>query len=112
MTTRKAELGELETLVMLAVLRLGDGAYGMSIRDEVAERGGRRLTRGATYATISRLERKGFLDHTLGEASSEGGGGRAKRYFRVTDEGLRVLSTSQQRLSQMLDGLETTLGLR
>ncbi len=106
MTTRRAELGELETLVMLAVLQLGRAATGMAVRDEVANRGGRQLSRGATYATLSRLSRKGFLAPLPKEAAA---GGRATNHFQLTEEGLAVLRTTQRNLLQMRSGLEAIL---
>ena len=80
-------LGELETLVLLATLRLGEGAYGVLIRDEIRDRAGRALRRGAIYSTIKRLDWKGFLTSEMGEATPVRGG-RAKRYFAVTRSGL------------------------
>ena len=107
MTTRRAELGELETLVLLAVLRLGAAATGMAIRDEVATRGGRQLSRGATYATLSRLGRKGFLEPLRRPETATSG--RATNHFQVTEEGLAVLRTAQRNLLRMRSGLEAIL---
>jgi DNA-binding PadR family transcriptional regulator len=106
MTTRKADLGELETLVMLAVLRLGRDATVQRIREEVGARGGRRLSRGATYTTLSRMEGKGLLKLGVREPAQ---GGRAVNHFELTDEGLATLRTAQRRLSRMRDGLESIL---
>ena len=106
MTTRKATLGELETLMLLAVLRLKEGASVRRIRTEVADRGGRELSRGATYATLSRLERKGFLSVRSEEPDS---GGRAEHRFLVSEAGLETLRISQQYLTQMRAGLESIL---
>ena len=106
MTTRKADLGELETLIMLAVLRVEGDASVRRIREEVARRGGRELSRGATYATVSRLERKGFLTLSVEEPTD---GGRLKHHFEVTPEGLETLRTAQRRLTRMKDGLEALL---
>ncbi len=108
MTERRAEVGELETLVMLAVLRLGDGAHARPVRDEVSRRGGRTITRGAMYATLNRLTRKGFLRV---EETTDVQAGRPLRRFRVTEEGLSTLRTSQQNLERMRAGLESLLGL-
>jgi PadR family transcriptional regulator, regulatory protein PadR len=109
MTTRKADLGELETLIMLAVLRLEGDATVRRIRSEVAKRGGRELSRGATYATVNRLERKGFLALDVEEPED---GGRARYHFEVTREGLEALRTAQRRLSRMRAGLESILDAR
>ena len=106
MTNRKAELGELETLVMLAALRLSGTGSVRRIREEVANRGGRSISRGAMYATVSRLERKGLLQR--GERHL-GAGGQQQQNFDVTEEGLTRLRTAHQRLQRMRSGLETIL---
>jgi DNA-binding PadR family transcriptional regulator len=105
-TSRKAYLGELETLVMLAVLRLeGDASVGR-IREEVAERGGRALSRGATYDTVARLERKGYLSISI---EAPGAGARPVHHFSVTKRGLATLRIAQQHLIRMRAGLESIL---
>lgn len=109
MTTRKADLGELETLILLAVLRLEGDATVPRIRAEVAKRGGRELSRGATYATVNRLERKGFLALDTEEPQA---GGRARYHFELTREGLETLRTALRHLSRMRDGLESILDVR
>ena len=106
MTTRRADLGELETLVMLAVLRLRSEASVRRIREEIAERGGRRLSRGALYATLSRLERKGLLGVSVRQPNEVG---RAIHHFELTREGLATLRTAQLHLSRMRAGLESIL---
>ncbi len=106
MTTRKATLGELETLMLLAVLRLEDRGSVRSVRVEMAERGGRELSRGATYATLTRLERKGYLRVHRDESQD---GGRATHRFGLTDEGLEALRSAQRTLARMRDGLESIL---
>lgn len=106
MTKRKATLGELETLMMLAVLRLGDDGSVRSIRQEVGQRGGRELSRGATYATLSRLEGKGFLRVRREDA---GEGARPAHRFGLTDEGLEALREAQRTMARMRDGLESIL---
>lgn len=106
MTTRKAALGELESLILLAILRLGDDASAKKIRDEVADPGGRELTRGATYATLNRLERKDFVEVHTKEPDD---GGRAKHHFTLTEQGLTTLRTAQTNLARMRAGLESIL---
>lgn len=106
MPGRKADLGELETLVMLAVLRLGADASARTIRDEVGTTGGREISRGALYATVTRMERKGLLDVSVREPST---GGRSTQHFEVTDDGLSALRTAQQTLDRMREGLEAIL---
>ena len=97
-------LGEFEQLVLLALLRLGDGAYGMAVRREIETRAGRDASIGAVYATLDRLEEKGLVKSRLGEASAARGG-RAKKCFSITAAGARDLEKSQHAFRQMLDGL-------
>jgi len=99
-------LGEFEQLVLLALLRLGDEAYGVTIRREIAERTGRDVSIGAIYATLDRLEQKGFVSSRRGDPTPERGG-RAKRYFRIEATGLRASDQSWHMLQQMRHGLET-----
>ena len=89
---KKAAVGELEQLVLLAVLRLRDNAYTVAIREEIAGRAGRRLSRGAVYATLERLERKGLLSSHFGEPSPERGG-KAKKFFHGRAEFTRYSVT-------------------
>ena len=98
-------LGELEQIVLLAVLRLGDDAYGVPIRDDIAQRAGRPLTVGALYRTLERLEEKGYLQSRLGDPTAERGG-RSKRYFTLRPLGIRTLRASRHALNAMWDGLE------
>jgi DNA-binding PadR family transcriptional regulator len=98
-------LGEFEQLVLLAILRLGDDAYGVSIRRELTKRAGREATPGALYTTLDRLEDKGLLTSKMGESTPERGG-RAKRYFTVTGLGIRAIARSQRTYQRMLDGLK------
>lgn len=108
MPGRRADLGELETLVMLAVLRLKHDASARTIREEVESTGGRPISRGALYATVTRMERKGLLSVAVREPTA---GGRASQHFDVTPEGLESLRAAQQRLDRMRSGLETILDL-
>ena len=100
-----AYLGEFEQLVLLAVLRLGDAAYGVTVRQEIETRTGRDVSIGAIYATLSRLEVKGLVKSRAGEPTAERGG-RAKRLFRVTALGRRSITEAQRVLARMLDGLK------
>jgi PadR family transcriptional regulator, regulatory protein PadR len=102
---RREHLGELEQIVLLAVLRLGENAYGVPIRLEIERRTGRSLTVGALYRTLDRLEAKGYVTSWFGEPTSERGG-RSKRYFRVRSVGLRTLRASRDALAAMWEGLE------
>jgi PadR family transcriptional regulator PadR len=98
-------LGEFEHLVLLAVVRLRDAAYGMSVRREIAERTGRDVSIGAVYATLDRLATKGLVTSVLSDPTPERGG-RAKRSFRLTGAGINAVNRTRQDLSNMLEGLE------
>ncbi len=102
--TKGTYVGEFEQLILLAVLRLGEGAYGVGIRDEIVERTERSITRGALYAGLDRLEEKGLLKSRLGEPTAERGG-RAKRFYELTGSGELALSTSLRSVKRMTQGL-------
>ena len=102
--TRKDQLGNFELMVMLALIRLGDNAYGVPISEELEKRTGRDVAIGSVYAALERLEDKGFVTSELGEATPERGG-RAKRYFRVTARGLREVRETQRALVKLWHGL-------
>ncbi|MDZ4799055.1 MAG: PadR family transcriptional regulator [Bryobacteraceae bacterium] len=97
-------LGEFEHIVLLAILRLGELAYGMRIRQEIHARTGRDSAIGAVYATLDRMAEKGLVTSEMGEATAERGG-RAKRFFRVTAEGVELLNRARRDLASMMDGL-------
>ena len=97
-------LGSLEHIVLLALVRLEANAYGMTIRREIEARTGRSISIGAVYATLERLEGKGYVTSSLGEPTAERGG-RAKRLFRMEAEGERVLRASQDAIRRMTLGL-------
>jgi len=109
MTKQGDLLGPLEQIVLLAVYRLGANAYGMTVRREIEERTGRNISIGAVYATLERLQSKGFVKSFTGEPTPERGG-RAKRFFRIQAAGRRALSVSQEALRQMTDGLDLQMG--
>ena len=102
-------LGEFEYLLVTAAARLGDGAYGEAIRQELDAAIGRRCTPGALYTTIDRLETKGLLTTWMGEATPERGG-RAKRYFRVNAEGVRRVREAKGPLVRMWRGIRELQG--
>lgn len=97
-------MGEFETLVLLAVLRLGNDAYGMEVRAEIEKRTGREISYGAVYTALDRLERKGFVSFQLGEATPERGG-RARKYFRVEAAGREALRAAHRAMEMMWDGV-------
>jgi PadR family transcriptional regulator PadR len=101
-------LGEMEQIILLAVLRLGDGAYATPILEEIDAQAGRRVARGALYTALDRLETKGCLRSRLGEPLPERGG-RARRYFSLTPAALRALKTSRSALLRLWQGVESQL---
>jgi len=106
-------LGDFEQLVMLALMRLGHLAYGMTVRRELEEIADRRVSLGAIYATLDRLEVKGLVTSFLGAPGNERRG-RAKRFFRVTAGGVRALRASlgsMDRMRQGIDGLDRLVGV-
>ena len=110
MGQKPAVLGEFEQMVLLAILGLGDSAYTVQIREELATRARRTIARGALYTTLEQLERlKGYLRSRFGDPIAERGG-RARRYFTVTARGLAALRASRDALRSMYRGLETILG--
>ena len=102
--TGRGYLGNFELMVMLALLRLREDAYGVPISREIEERTGREVALGSVYATLERLEEKGLVSSELGEPTAERGG-RAKRYFRLTAQGLREIRETQRALKQLWHGL-------
>jgi PadR family transcriptional regulator PadR len=97
-------LGSLEHIILLALARLDGSAHGMIVRREIEERLGRNLSIGAVYATLERLEAKGYVSSFTGEPTPERGG-RAKRLFRVEAAGKRALEVSEETLRSMTAGL-------
>jgi PadR family transcriptional regulator, regulatory protein PadR len=83
-------LGEFEELTLLAVRVLDDDAYGVSVQEYVEHVTGRLVTMGAVYASLERLERKGFVRSALADATPQPGGKR-KRMYSVTAIGMRTL---------------------
>jgi len=102
-------LGEFEQLILLAILRLGDHAYGVTIRAELAERGGRTVAPGALYTALERLEAKGAITSRMGDPTPQRGG-RAKRYVTVTGSGLQALRRAMRAYERLLDGLDLLRG--
>lgn len=100
-----AGLGDFEQIVLLAILRLGEGAYGVAIRSEIMKRTDRTPSPGALYITLDRLEEKGFVVSRLGDPTPQRGG-RAKRYFSVTRAGADAVQRAQRAYRNLLEGLE------
>jgi PadR family transcriptional regulator, regulatory protein PadR len=97
-------LGEFELMVLLTIIRLRDKAYGVPLSRELAVRRGGEISVGSVYATLDRLEAKGLVISHLGESTPERGG-RAKRYFRVTEQGLRTVRETRRVLSKLWQSL-------
>jgi len=97
-------LGGLEELVLLALIRLKDNAYGVTIRRELIERTGRDVSIGAVYTTLERLEGKGYVSSRVGDATPQRGG-RAKRFFGLEARGADALAASQELVARMREGL-------
>ncbi len=104
-------LGEFEQIVLLAVLRLGSNAYGVTIWEEIEKRSLRAVMIGAVYATLDRLEAKRYIVSRRGDPTPERGG-RAKRLFKITAGGARALQQSRTILDRMWAGLDPILGER
>lgn len=104
-------LGEFEQVVLLAILRLRDDAYGVTIRREIAECTERDPAPGALYTTLDRLEEKGLVASKYGDPTPERGG-RAKRYFAVTARGVRAVARAQRAYQRLLKGLVLPGGVR
>jgi PadR family transcriptional regulator PadR len=98
-------LGEFEQVVLLAILRLGDNAYGVTIRAEITDCTRREPSPGALYTTLDRLEEKGLAKSRLGDPTPERGG-RAKRYFSVTKPGRAAIVHAQRSYQSLLEGLD------
>ena len=96
-------------MVMLAIIRIGDGAYGVSITSEIESTTGSQVLLGSVYDAVARLEEKGLIVSSLGEATPERGG-RAKRHFRTTSRGLRVVRETQRSLVKLWKGIPQLKG--
>lgn len=109
--TERGYLGEFELMILLTVLHLGDEAYGVPIARELERQRGRDVSLGSVYAALERLEGKGLVASSLGDPTPERGG-KAKRYFRITKEGLRQVRDTHRvltRLWQSIPDLKTEM---
>lgn len=104
-------LSEFEQMVLLAVLRLGSRAYALAIIRELDSEVGRRVSRGALYKTLERIETKGYLSWST-EATIPERGGHPRRLFSVTPAGVEVLQALREALHRLWDGLDPILGGR
>jgi PadR family transcriptional regulator len=106
--TDVSSLGEFEQVVLLAVLRLGDGAYAVPVQEEILRCTGRDVSRGSIYITLDRLETKGYLKSRLADPTPERGG-RAKRYYTLRPRAVEALRESRRALVALWSGLEGRL---
>lgn len=102
---RKREyLGQLELMVLLAVMRPARDAYGVLISRDIAQKSGREVALASVYAALERLERKGFVSSSLGEPTAERGG-KARTYFKATAAGMREAKEAHATLLRLSQGL-------
>ena len=107
--TSAPNLGEFEQLVLLAILRLRDDAYGVTIRAELVDRTGRNVAPGAVYTALERLETKGLITSRMSDPTPQRGG-RAKRHVTITATGMEALTRSIRASERLLDGLNLVRG--
>ena len=100
----RESLGHFELLVMLALLRQGDEAYGVPIADAITQSTGKQVILASVYNTLERLEQKGLVRSALGQPTPERGG-RAKRYFSITAAGLREVRAAKRALTVLWRGI-------
>src|ERR1700741_2203595 len=103
-------LGEFEHIIVLALLRLEERAYGVTVRQEIELRTKREVSIGAVYATLDRLETKGYVKSYRGDPTPERGG-RSKRFFRVTAQGRRAVNRTHHALLRLIEGLDFIRGV-
>jgi PadR family transcriptional regulator PadR len=98
--TNRSYLGEFELMILLTVIHLGEDAYGVPISRELEKHRGREVSVGSVYAALERLETKGLVASSLGDPTPERGG-KAKRYFRITKEGLSQVHETRRVLTRL-----------
>jgi DNA-binding PadR family transcriptional regulator len=106
---RLGNLGEFELMVLLSVIRLGDNAYGVPISRELEKQRGREVSVGSVYAALERLEERELVSSSLGDPTPERGG-KAKRYFRITNSGLREAHEMRRILTRLWRGMPDLKG--
>lgn len=102
-------LGEFEQLVLLSLLRLGNGTWGAAIRRDIQDRLGRELPVSVVYVTLQRMERKGMVKSYVGEPTRERGG-RRRRHYLIDTPGEQALGRSYRAIRKMAEGMEARLG--
>ena len=101
-------LGDFETLILLALVRLKDQAYGATIHREIEDRTDRSIAIGAVYTGLARLQTNGFVAATVGDPTPERGG-RRKKFYRLQPDGALALSRAVRARRSMTDGIEQDL---
>ena len=101
-------LGEFEQLILLALVRLGDDAYGVTIKNEIEARAGREVFVGAVYTALARMQRNGYVSSAVGEPTAKRGG-RRKKFYRLEPAGEVLLSQAYGAYRGMTDGIEGAL---
>jgi DNA-binding PadR family transcriptional regulator len=101
-------LGELELLLLLALVRLGHGAYGAALREEILARSGRSVSPGAIYPTLDRLEQRGLIRSRASDPVPERGG-RSRRMFELRPAGMRELQRTWRQYALLARGFEAAL---
>ena len=102
-------LTDFELMVLLAILRVGDAAYGVPIAREIEDTGGRPVVRASVYTVLDRLEDRGLVASSVGQPTAERGG-RSKRFFKVTAKGLRAVQQTQRALTALWHGIPALKG--
>jgi len=106
---RRHYLTDFELMILLAILRIGDDAYGVPIAREIEETGGRSVLVGAIYTGLDRLEENGLVTSSYGDPTPERGG-RAKRFFKVTSKGLKAVKDTQRAFTALWSGIPELKG--
>lgn len=108
MTPRNADMGEFEQLVLLAAFRLGEEAFAPRIAEVLERRADREMSRGTLYGALDQLQAKGFIEFTV-ESPTDRRGGRRRRRFSVTPEGIQALEQARSVMVRMWEGVEDRL---
>lgn len=100
--------GDFEVLILLAIVRLGEGAYGASIHQEIEDRSRRSIAVGAVYTGLARLAKSGYVESSVGDPTPERGG-RRKKFYRLRPAGAEALTRSLETHRRMVEGIESEL---
>jgi DNA-binding PadR family transcriptional regulator len=105
----RQHLTDFELMILLAILRIGENAYGVPIAKEIEQTGKRSVLLGAIYAALDRLEDNGLVASAYGDPTPERGG-RAKRFFKVTPRGLKAVKDTQRAFTALWTGIPQLKG--